>query len=303
MQNLCIKLIYNDNNSKRFDVFVKTSDSLWLPSSTLSQVIVTSIIAMSTIIKSFVDKEPQNTYNSFFFSRVIPGYWGYCGKMLEIRLDEEGNIRINMLLSYYSLRELGSTLWKGSTRVIARYAATILFIGDPIYIILYSINERLSTHRCDQTCNHFSTLTCTYLRVKFSIRALFEWKSKSTHQFTFPIYVKITSVCVTNSFLICYVTYQTMTYHENKKVRCIAVEIISRFFFPATSKKLWLCFQCGKRYMWKDSLKKHLRVECGKEPTYECPICGRKFKHKHRWQSHARLIHYLDIWPTKQARV
>ncbi|PBC34092.1 Zinc finger protein [Apis cerana cerana] len=48
-----------------------------------------------------------------------------------------------------------------------------------------------------------------------------------------------------------------------------------------TSKKLWLCFQCGKRYMWKDSLKKHLRVECGKEPTYECPICGRKFKHKH----------------------
>lgn len=70
MQNLCIKLIYNDNNSKRFDVFVKTSDSLWLPSSTLSQVIVTSIIAMSTIIKSFVDKEPQNTYNSFFF-RVL----------------------------------------------------------------------------------------------------------------------------------------------------------------------------------------------------------------------------------------
>ncbi|XP_012345074.1 zinc finger protein 771 [Apis florea] len=63
----------------------------------------------------------------------------------------------------------------------------------------------------------------------------------------------------------------------------------------STSKKLWLCFQCGKRYMWKDSLKKHLRVECGKEPTYECPICGRKFKHKHRWQSHARLIHYLDI--------
>lgn len=66
----------------------------------------------------------------------------------------------------------------------------------------------------------FSTLTCTYLRVKFSIRVVFEWKSKSTHQFTFPIYVKITSVCVTNSFLVCYVTYQTMTYHENKKVRC-----------------------------------------------------------------------------------
>lgn len=122
-------------------------------------------------------------------------------------------------------------------------------------------------------------------------------KSKWTHQFTFMSPTAFSSLlCARN---------MTHTYHENKKIRYvyIAVEIISGFFFPATSKKLWLCFQCGKRYMWKDSLKKHLRVECGKEPTYECPICGRKFKHKHRWQSHARLIHYLDIWLTKQARV
>ncbi|XP_076546339.1 longitudinals lacking protein, isoforms N/O/W/X/Y-like [Osmia lignaria lignaria] len=44
---------------------------------------------------------------------------------------------------------------------------------------------------------------------------------------------------------------------------------------------MWWCYQCGKQYMWRDSLKKHLRVECGKDPTFECPICGRKFKHKH----------------------
>jgi len=50
--------------------------------------------------------------------------------------------------------------------------------------------------------------------------------------------------------------------------------------------------------MWRDSLKKHLRIECGKDPTFECPICGRKFKHKHRWQSHARLIHYINMWPS-----
>ncbi|XP_043510835.1 gastrula zinc finger protein xFG20-1-like [Frieseomelitta varia] len=61
------------------------------------------------------------------------------------------------------------------------------------------------------------------------------------------------------------------------------------------SKKMWWCSQCGKRYMWRDSLKKHLRVECGKDPTFECPICGRKFKHKHRWQSHAKLIHYVTM--------
>lgn len=66
--------------------------------------------------------------------------------------------------------------------------------------------------------------------------------------------------------------------------------------FPASCLKSWSCYRCGKRYIWRDSLKKHLRVECGKDPTFECPICGRKFKHKHRWQSHARLIHYINIW-------
>nr|XP_012225946.1 PREDICTED: zinc finger protein 761-like [Linepithema humile] len=49
----------------------------------------------------------------------------------------------------------------------------------------------------------------------------------------------------------------------------------------------WVCFQCGKRYLWRGSLKNHIRVECGKEPAFKCPVCGRKFKHKHRWQSHA----------------
>jgi len=68
-----------------------------------------------------------------------------------------------------------------------------------------------------------------------------------------------------------------------------------RSLFSASSLKSWSCYRCGKRYMWRDSLKKHLRIECGKDPTFECPICGRKFKHKHRWQSHARLIHYINM--------
>ncbi|XP_020288345.1 gastrula zinc finger protein XlCGF57.1-like [Pseudomyrmex gracilis] len=55
----------------------------------------------------------------------------------------------------------------------------------------------------------------------------------------------------------------------------------------------WVCFQCGKRYLWRGSLKNHIRVECGKDPTYTCPVCGRQFKHKHRWQSHARCMHSI----------
>ncbi|KAK1123176.1 hypothetical protein K0M31_008809 [Melipona bicolor] len=60
-------------------------------------------------------------------------------------------------------------------------------------------------------------------------------------------------------------------------------------------KELWICFRCGKRYQWRASLKNHIRVECGKEPTFKCPICGRKFKHKHRWQSHAKSMHRIKL--------
>lgn len=213
---------------------------------------------------------------------------------------------IQELIRFYRIIpcvNLGWTL-KGSTRVIARYAVTILFIEDPIYIIPYSNEWKgVDTFR-GSMCNHFFDLYLYVLTREIlysSCVFYFNGNRNELINLRSQFYVKITSVCVTDSFLVRYV--RNMTYHENKKIRYIAVEIISGFFFPATSKKLWLCFQCGKRYMWKDSLKKHLRVECGKEPTYECPICGRKFKHKHRWQSHARLIHYLDIWPTKQARV
>lgn len=260
---------------------------------------------MSTIIKSFVEKEPQNTYNSFFFFacyiRILR-----CGKIqLQIRLEKERNIRINTLLSYYSLREPRVNP-KGvytCDRTVCCYH--FIYWRLDLHYSVFNEWKNVDTPLGSNVWSPFRPLLIrTYTR-NFSIRVacstLMEIEMNS------PIYVpnftwKITSVCVTDTaFLVCYV--RNMTYHENKKIRCIAVEIISRFFFPATSKKLWLCFQCGKRYMWKDSLKKHLRVECGKEPTYECPICGRKFKHKHRWQSHARLIHYLDIWPTKQALV
>ncbi|KAG7205760.1 hypothetical protein KM043_007709 [Ampulex compressa] len=60
-------------------------------------------------------------------------------------------------------------------------------------------------------------------------------------------------------------------------------------------QKTWVCLQCGKRYLWRGSLKNHIRVECGKEPTFKCPICGRKFKHKHRWQSHAKCMHRINL--------
>ncbi|XP_063993912.1 oocyte zinc finger protein XlCOF6-like [Diachasmimorpha longicaudata] len=39
-------------------------------------------------------------------------------------------------------------------------------------------------------------------------------------------------------------------------------------------KKPFICNICGKSYMWRESLQKHQRVECGKLPSIPCPRPG-----------------------------
>ena len=68
-----------------------------------------------------------------------------------------------------------------------------------------------------------------------------------------------------------------------------------KLLFLALGTNPWTCRQCGKQYQWRESLYKHIRIECGKPPAWECSICGRKFKHKHRWQSHTKLKHAISF--------
>ncbi|PSN32891.1 hypothetical protein C0J52_13312 [Blattella germanica] len=51
------------------------------------------------------------------------------------------------------------------------------------------------------------------------------------------------------------------------------------------------CNRCGKIYRWKKSLNLHLRVECGKDPQFQCPICPYKAKQKGNLKSHVRVLH------------
>ncbi|KAL1129432.1 hypothetical protein AAG570_013958 [Ranatra chinensis] len=49
---------------------------------------------------------------------------------------------------------------------------------------------------------------------------------------------------------------------------------------PPWPEKRFICPQCGRRYRWKQTLSRHLRLECGKEPTFQCPHCPHKAKRK-----------------------
>ncbi|XP_046396285.1 longitudinals lacking protein, isoforms N/O/W/X/Y-like [Ischnura elegans] len=54
---------------------------------------------------------------------------------------------------------------------------------------------------------------------------------------------------------------------------------------------LYSCEQCGRTYKRKDSLRRHLQWECGKEPQFQCPFCPQRSKRKAHQIRHIRRLH------------
>jgi uncharacterized C2H2 Zn-finger protein len=52
------------------------------------------------------------------------------------------------------------------------------------------------------------------------------------------------------------------------------------------------CTQCGKVYMRKGTLTRHLKYECGKEPQFHCPHCSLRTKHKSSLLTHMYCKHH-----------
>lgn len=46
------------------------------------------------------------------------------------------------------------------------------------------------------------------------------------------------------------------------------------------------CGTCGQQYKNASNLGEHQRLKCGKEPTFICPFCKKKFYYKRNLQSH-----------------
>jgi len=66
---------------------------------------------------------------------------------------------------------------------------------------------------------------------------------------------------------------------------------------PALPAQLLNCEQCGRSYACEYTLKRHIRLECGKEATLQCPLCPRRTKHKHSLLRHINKFHPgAHIW-------
>jgi len=53
----------------------------------------------------------------------------------------------------------------------------------------------------------------------------------------------------------------------------------------------YVCEKCGKSFKWMPNLRRHLRLECGKEPKHECPYCEYKAKQKSHLKTHIKGRH------------
>ncbi|KAF6202941.1 hypothetical protein GE061_003348 [Apolygus lucorum] len=57
------------------------------------------------------------------------------------------------------------------------------------------------------------------------------------------------------------------------------------------------CEKCGRTYVRKDSLQRHMAWECGKDPMFQCPFCPQKCKRKSHHIRHIQRQHrdMLDL--------
>ncbi|KMQ85769.1 longitudinals lacking isoforms n o w x y-like isoform x89 protein [Lasius niger] len=55
--------------------------------------------------------------------------------------------------------------------------------------------------------------------------------------------------------------------------------------------KKYQCPKCPSIFVWKCTLKRHLRNECGKEPRFKCPHCNYRGKWKANISRHIKRVH------------
>lgn len=63
-------------------------------------------------------------------------------------------------------------------------------------------------------------------------------------------------------------------------------------FQQLSSMRPHVCNQCGRVYMWKSTLQRHMKFECGKEPNIHCPYCPYRTKRTDELKKHIKKMHH-----------
>jgi hypothetical protein len=60
---------------------------------------------------------------------------------------------------------------------------------------------------------------------------------------------------------------------------------------PSRMPGTFKCPGCNKSYWYKKTMLRHLRLECGKEPQFQCPYCAHRAKQKNHLVKHVASRH------------
>ena len=60
---------------------------------------------------------------------------------------------------------------------------------------------------------------------------------------------------------------------------------------PKDAQPTHVCPNCKKGYYYRHNLLKHIRLECGVEPKFQCQFCFQKFKQKGNLNEHKKRMH------------
>lgn len=130
-------------------------------------------------------------------------------------------------------------------------------------------------------CQHF-----TYLPSSSSLL------SSITHHFSLSL--SLYSVYRINIIIIYYHNLIMLLWFYYNGLCPAAGVYYNLIFF--TEDKNWSCKKCNKWYKHRDSLRRHIRDECGKMPRHQCNICQAYFYHRHNLKTHSISKHHILIW-------
>lgn len=90
---------------------------------------------------------------------------------------------------------------------------------------------------------------------------------------------------------------------SKKKILAIIKNLpFSSVYYPENSRQIqhqrqrYPCNVCGKSYLRKAHLKRHMTCECiGVEPKFWCEYCSSRYKRKEDLKRHILIVHKIDL--------
>lgn len=83
-----------------------------------------------------------------------------------------------------------------------------------------------------------------------------------------------------------YVIWNNIIFENYNQYKCV---MILGMVTHDGHRRRFPCMKCGRSYVWKAHLNRHMIYECDVEPKFKCQYCSKPFRHLHVLRKHTSL--------------